>query len=102
MNPETVSFWADVAAIFLLAQAILITIVLGVGLGFGWWYLRKGRKALGMPLLMAQVYTLRAQHITMRVTDAIANVPISIHAGVTQVTTTFETLWSSLHISGKP
>lgn len=92
MNPEAVSFWADIAAIFCLVQVILLTIVVGVGLGFGWWYLRKGRKKLATPLLMGQVWALRVQHVTMKVTDAVANVPITINAGVTQALTTIQTL----------
>ena len=101
MNPETVSFWADIAAVFCVIQVILIVIIMGAVLGFGWWYLRKGRRALVTPLLMAQVYTLRVQHVTMKATDAVANVPISISAGVAQVTTTGKTLWESLTRPGK-
>lgn len=93
MDAESISFWADIAAIFLVVNVILITLVIGAAFGFGWWYLRKGRKALAIPLLMGQVYTLRAQQITMKVTDAIANVPISIHATTAQIKTTAQTLW---------
>ncbi len=96
MNPEAVSFWADIAAIFLVGNVILLTLVMGVALGFGWWYLRKGRKALVLPLLMGQVYALRVQNATMKVTDAVANVPIQIHATTTQVTTTARVLKESI------
>ncbi len=92
MSPESISFWADVAAIYCVVNALILTLVSGVALGLGWWYLRKGRKALGMPLLMAQVYTLRAQHITMQVTDAIANVPIGIHTTTARLKVTAQTL----------
>lgn len=60
--------------------------------GFGWWYLRKGRKALAMPFLMAQVYALRIQNATMRVSDKIVNVPIQMNAAATQVETTAKAL----------
>lgn len=96
MNPETISVWADVAAIFLVVNVVVLTLAVGVGLGFGWWYLRKGRRALSMPLLMGQVYSLRVQHITIKVTDRIANVPIQIHATTAQVTTTVRVLGQSL------
>jgi hypothetical protein len=96
MDAETLNFWANVAAIFLFINALIITIAMGVAFGFGWWYLRKGRKWLAMPLLMAQVYTLRAQHITTQVTDVIANVPITVHAVTTQATTTTRLLTSSI------
>lgn len=92
MNPEVVSLWADIAAIFCLVQIVLVTIVMGVGLGFGWWYLRKGRKKLATPLLMGQVYALRVQHATMKVSDGVANVPITINSAVTQALTTIQTL----------
>ncbi len=61
MDPETLNFWANAAAIFLFFNALVMTILTGVAFGFAWWYLRKGRIWLGMPLLMAQVYALRAQ-----------------------------------------
>ncbi len=96
MNPESISFWADVGTIFLVCNVFLLTLVMGVALGFGWWYLRKGRKALGVPLLMGQVYALRVQHVTMKVSDTVANVPIQIHSATTQVTTTARVLKNSL------
>lgn len=92
MNPESISFWANVAAIFLLVNVFILTLATGAALGFGWWYLRKGRKALGMPLLMAHVYALRTQHVTMKVSDAVANVPIQISSLTTRVTTTARAL----------
>lgn len=101
MNPEALSFWADVGAIFLVCNVFLLTLVMGAALGFGWWYLRKGRKALGVPLLMGQVYTLRVQHATMKVTDTVANVPIQIHSATTQVMTTARVLKNSLQRSMK-
>lgn len=99
MTPEAVSFWADIAAVFCLVQVIVVTIALGVGLAFGLKYLRKGRKALGIPLLMAQVYALRAQQITIKVTDRVASVPIGIHGVTTQVKTTAQTLLRGKSVS---
>lgn len=96
VSPEAVSFWADVAAIFIAINLLVIVVVVGAGLGAGWWYLRKGRKKLATPLLMAQVYTLRAQHITMQVTDAVANVVIQTNATAAQVATTARVLTESL------
>jgi hypothetical protein len=92
MDTDALSFWADVAAIFLLVQVILVTLGVGVGLGFGWWYLRKGRKALGMPFLYAQVYALRVQRVTMVVTDKIAAVPISVESTLVGVRATVRKL----------
>jgi hypothetical protein len=92
MNPETLSWWADVLTVYLVLNVFVLTLAVGVGLGFGWWYLRKGRRKLVMPLLMAQVYTLRVQRVTMRVTDAIAGVPIALHAATARVKTTAQAL----------
>ena len=75
-----------------MCNAFILALMTGVGLGFGWWYLRKGRKALGMPFLMAQVYALRVQNATMRVTDRIVNVPIQLNAAATQVEVTAKAL----------
>ncbi len=82
MNPESVSFWADVAAIFLLAQLFLFTLLFAVGLGVGWWYFRQARKKLIVPLLMGQVYALRIQQGTAQVSAKIVNVPITLGATV--------------------
>lgn len=92
MSTETVSFWADVAAIFLLSQIIVVSLLFGILSGFGWWQFRKGRKALAMPLLRAQVFALRVQHRTMKAGDAAANVPIQIHALTTRIKTTAQVL----------
>ena len=96
MDPETLNFWANVSTVFLLCNAAVLAVVSGIGLGIGWWYIRKGRKALGTPFLMAQVYSLRLQIATTRVTDRIAAVPIQIDAAATQVTTTAKVLKNSL------
>jgi hypothetical protein len=98
MNADSISFWADVAAIFIVAQLFVFTFVTAIGLGMGWWYLRKGRKKLATPLLLAQVYALRAQQGTLKVSDKVAAVPISIHAFVTQVQVTAQTLWRANHL----
>lgn len=74
-----------------MVNGIVITLALSVGLGLGWRYLRKGKKKLGLPLLYAQVYALRAQHATMQVGDVIARVPIEIGSNVERVKVTLQT-----------
>lgn len=100
MTPETLAFWRDIAVVLLCVQAFILMLVPGALFYFGWYYLRKGRKALSMPLLMAQVYALRIQHITMRVTDKFAAIPINIGAGSAQVTTTLRTLFKGARSEG--
>jgi hypothetical protein len=96
MSPETVSFWADLAAIFVLINVFVLMLIPGIAFGFGWWYLRKGRRKLVVPLLMGQVYALRIQQITMKACDAVANVPIQISAGAAQIMTTLRALRGSV------
>lgn len=100
MTRETLAFWRDIALILLCLQAFILMLVPGAILYFGWYYLRKGRKALSMPLLMAQVYALRIQHVTMRVTDKIAAIPMNIGAGSAQITTTLRTLFKGARSKG--
>lgn len=80
MTPDSVSFWADVATIFLMAQCFVLAMFTAVTLGMVWWYFRLARKKLVVPLLMAQVYALRIQHATNKVSEKIVSVPIGINA----------------------
>lgn len=101
MTAETFALWRDLALILLIAEAFILVLPVAILLFFGWKYLRKGRKALYMPMLMAQVYALRIQHITMRVTDKIATVPINVSAASAQVTTAVGTLTKGTPSKGK-
>jgi hypothetical protein len=92
MTPETLNVWAQAAAIYLFVNAIIVTLLTAIILGFGWWYLRKGRKALVKPLLTGQIYALRIQLITTKVSDRIAGVPVQLHTTTTQITTTAKVL----------
>ena len=92
MNPETLNFWANVAAIYLMFLMFLGVLVVGALLGFVWWYLRKGRRALALPFLYAQVYALRVQRTTQQVSDKVVQVPIALHATSEQVATTSRAL----------
>lgn len=100
MNPETIHFWADIAAIFVMINVFILMLIPGVAFGFAWWYLRKVPKKLEMPFLMAHVYALRVQQITMKVTDGIANVPIQISCVAAQVSGTVRALRGSVVRSG--
>lgn len=92
MNPETLNFWANVAAIYLILLLFLFIMVTGVLFGFLWWYLRKGRRALALPFLYAQVYALRVQRTTQKVSDQVVRAPIALSAATEQVTTTSRAL----------
>lgn len=92
MSPESISFWADVSAIFILAQMLLFTLLFAVALGTGWWYFRKARRKLIVPLLMGQVYALRIQQGTTKVSNQIVRVPMTINATAIRVQVTVEAL----------
>jgi len=92
MNPETLNFWANVAAVYLMFLMFLGILVAGVLLGFVWWYLRKGRRALALPFLYAQVYALRVQHTTQKVSEKVVQVPMAISSTSEQVATTTKAL----------
>ena len=96
VNAETISYWAQIAAVYLAICTFITTLALGAIYGGAWWYLRKGRKWLAMPLLMAQVYTLRVQHITTKVANGIGKGVIETNVTVTQVSTTAEVAGKSL------
>ena len=85
MSADTIIILSDIATIFLAINVIIMTLVVGAAIGFAWWYLRKGRKALELPFLYAQVYTLRVQKVTMQACEAIARVPIEVGANAARV-----------------
>ncbi len=78
MNPNALAPWRDAALILLCLESIVLMLVPGVILFFAQKYLRRFRHWLHLPLLRVYVYTLRAQHITMRATDGVAQVPIAL------------------------
>ncbi len=92
MNPEALAPWRDAAVILLCLEAFVFMLVPGVIFFFAQKYLRRFRHWLRTPILRVYVYVLRAQNITMRATDGIANVPIKLHMAGAQVSTTVRRL----------
>lgn len=92
MDEQAISVAADIAAVYLVVLMFLTTLITAVGLGIVWWYLRRGRKALVLPFLYAQVFALRVQNATMKVSDKIAGVPIALHSNAERVKVTTQTL----------
>ncbi len=78
MNREVLGILRDIAALLLCLECAIFLAVPGVALFFAQIYLRKGRRALRVPLLRVLVLTLRVQHATTRLSNAIVNVPIRI------------------------
>ncbi len=92
MDQLGLSELADIAAVYLVVWMLLTILIVAVSLGIAWWYLRRGRKALVLPFLYAQVYALRVQNATMKVSDKIASVPIGLYSNAERVKVTTETL----------
>jgi len=92
MDEQALSMTADIAAVYLVMLMLLAALITAVGLGIVWWYLRRGRKALVLPFLYAQVYALRVQNATMKVSEKIASVPIGLSSNAERVKVTTETL----------
>ncbi len=78
MNPETLAPWRDIALVLLCLEAAILVAIPGVILFFAQKYLRRFRHWLRLPLLRIQVYALRVEHLTLRASNAIADVPITL------------------------
>ena len=76
MSPEWVRVLRDIGLMLLCIEAAVFVAVPGVALFFAQKYLRKGRRALHLPLLRVQVLALRAEQLALRASNAIAHVPI--------------------------
>ena len=96
MDPQA-WFLGRHVTISILASIIIVILAFGVGIGFGWWYLRKGRKALVLPLLHAAGVCLAREQATIKGTDIIANVDMGIDTAFEQAKVTPVTLicWRS-------
>lgn len=92
MTGERLAVLADISAIYMLVNFILFAIFMAVIGGFTWWHLRRLRRKMGTPLLQAQVFALRVQHHTQKVSEKIVRVPIELNAGVDQISTTSKAL----------
>lgn len=81
--------WRDLSLVWLILWAMLFAAVPGVIFYFAQLYLRRFRRWLRLPLLHAQVWTLRLEQGSARVSARIAYVPITLHSiGVRVAVTT--------------
>jgi hypothetical protein len=92
MSRELLGILRDIAAILLCLECAILIAVPGVILFFATKYLRKGRRALRVPLLRLVVLTLRVQHATQRATSAIIDAEIKVEMLATGVLTTARAL----------
>ena len=78
MNPQALAPWRDAAVILLCLEGLVLILIPGVIFYFAQLYLRRFRHWLRTPLLYAQVYTLRVQNETLRASNWIVGIPISL------------------------
>ncbi len=78
MNPQVLAPWRDAAIILLCLEALVLVAIPGIIFYFAQLYLRRFRHWLRMPLLRVLVYTLRVQNVTLRASNWIVGVPISL------------------------
>jgi hypothetical protein len=85
-NP--LALWRDLSIVWLVLLTMIILAVPGVAFYFAQLYLRRFRRWLRLPLLHAQVWTLRIQRGTTGASDRIADVPITLHSARARLSTT--------------
>ena len=78
MNPNTLTPWRDAALILLCLEAFVLMLIPGAIFFFAQKYLRRFRHWLRLPILRVYVYTLRVQNITLRVSNGIVGMPITM------------------------
>lgn len=70
--------WRDLALVWLILWVMLFVAVPGVVFYFAQKYLRRFRRWLRLPLLNTQVWALRIQQGTSRVSARVADIPIAM------------------------
>lgn len=84
MDWNVLAPWRDLSLIYLLIIPIIVT----GAIAYGMYYVVRGMRFvnrwLKTPLLYAQVWALRIQHQTTRVSNAVAEVPIRMHSNAEQ------------------
>lgn len=88
MDWNVLAPWRDLSLIYLLIFPMVVTLAIAVGM----YYVVRGMRYLNRwiktPLLYAQIWALRIQHSTTRVSNAIAEVPIRLHSNSEQTRVT--------------
>ncbi len=88
MDPNGLGPWRDLSILWLGLLTFIGVLVPGALFYFAQLYLRRFNRWLKMPLLNAQVWALRIQQTTARVSERVANVPIAMHSASAQYSTT--------------
>jgi hypothetical protein len=88
MDTLALAPWRDLSIVWFVLWTMIFCLVPGAAFFFALKYLRIFNRWLQLPLLNAQVWALRIQQGTARVSENIAAVPITLHSKAAQVSTT--------------
>lgn len=88
MDTSILAPWRDAAIVLLVLEAFVMALVPGVIFFFILKGLRAVKRWLRQPLLNAQMWAQRIQQGTLRVADAVADVPISMESNATRARVT--------------
>lgn len=88
MEPTALAPWRDLSIVWFVLWTMIFFLIPGVILFFALKYLRIFNHWLRLPLLKAQIWALRIQHVTGRASEDIAAVPITLHSKAAQAGTT--------------
>ena len=84
METGALTPWRDLAIVLLGIEAFVVVLVPGVAFFFAVKGLRAVKLKIRRPLSLAQLWAVRIQHGTTRVTDAVAGVPIRAYTASAQ------------------
>lgn len=88
MNPDALAPWRDLSIVWFVLWMMLFVAIPGAVFFWMLTYLRRFNRWLKTPLLNAQVWALRIQYGTERVSHNIADAVIRVQAESTRVSTT--------------
>jgi hypothetical protein len=88
MDPNALAPWRDLSIVWFVLWMMLFVAISGAVFFWMLTYLRRFNRWLKTPLLNAQVWALRIQYGTERVSHNIADAVIRVQAESTRVSTT--------------
>jgi hypothetical protein len=80
--------WRDLSVVWLVLLTMIFVAVPGIVFYFAQLYLRRLNRWLRLPLLTAQVWALRIEQGSARVSERIASVPIGLHSASANIRVT--------------
>jgi len=88
MDTTALAPWRDLSIVWFVLWTLIVMLIPGAIFFFALKYLRIFKRWLKTPLLTAQIWALRIQNATTRVSNQIAAVPIELNSKAAQAETT--------------